>query len=200
MSFASRGAPVSRLRFLLHPACWTTWLLLSAGAILGASPATAQLVPLSELPVPRPSNLAEFVRDERAAEMLGKALFRDMQVGSDEIQACATCHFRAGADSRTKNQGGATNPILTRDGTPIGGLAVLNFNTAPDADSVKADLVDLLKALTDERVLIAAAGGTGRDSIIEIPGTGRYGGPALPGFLEGPGPSPGGGRGDTPRR
>ena len=36
--------------------------------------------------------------------MLGKALFWDMQVGSDGVQACATCHFRAGADPRKKNQ------------------------------------------------------------------------------------------------
>ena len=35
---------------------------------------------------------------------LGKALFWDMQVGSDGIQACASCHFRAGADPRSKNQ------------------------------------------------------------------------------------------------
>ena len=27
-----------------------------------------------------------------------------MQVGGDNVQACATCHFRAGADSRAKNQ------------------------------------------------------------------------------------------------
>lgn len=27
-----------------------------------------------------------------------------MQVGSDGVQACATCHFRAGADPRKKNQ------------------------------------------------------------------------------------------------
>ena len=35
---------------------------------------------------------------------LGKALFWDMQVGSDGVQACASCHFRAGADPRSKNQ------------------------------------------------------------------------------------------------
>ena len=27
-----------------------------------------------------------------------------MQVGSDGVQACASCHFRAGADPRSKNQ------------------------------------------------------------------------------------------------
>ncbi len=40
----------------------------------------------------------------RASQVLGKALFWDMQVGSDGVQACATCHFHAGTDNRTKNQ------------------------------------------------------------------------------------------------
>ena len=44
------------------------------------------------------------VRDQAALIRLGKALFWDMQVGSDGVQACATCHFNAGADSRSKNQ------------------------------------------------------------------------------------------------
>jgi cytochrome c peroxidase len=59
---------------------------------------------LRAVPVPRPSNLGDFVRDEAMARALGKALFRDMQVGSDGDQACASCHFRAGADPRSKNQ------------------------------------------------------------------------------------------------
>lgn len=59
--------------------------------------------PLAEVPNPRPSNLSEFVRDEQAAIALGKALFWDAQAGSD-AQACASCHFHAGADPRVKNQ------------------------------------------------------------------------------------------------
>jgi cytochrome c peroxidase len=59
---------------------------------------------LAAIPVPTPPNLNEFVRDEEAARVLGKALFWDMQVGSDGVQACATCHFRAGADPRSRNQ------------------------------------------------------------------------------------------------
>jgi cytochrome c peroxidase len=49
-------------------------------------------------------NLDLYVRDRAAAIVLGKALFWDMQVGSDGIQACASCHFRAGADPRSINQ------------------------------------------------------------------------------------------------
>ena len=59
---------------------------------------------LRAVSVPGPSNLADFVKDEAMARALGKALFWDMQVGSDGVQACASCHFRAGADPRSKNQ------------------------------------------------------------------------------------------------
>src|ERR1051326_8221517 len=59
---------------------------------------------LRAVAVPTPANLNEFVRDPAMARALGKALFWDMQVGSDGIQACASCHFRAGADPRSKNQ------------------------------------------------------------------------------------------------
>jgi hypothetical protein len=59
---------------------------------------------LRAVAVPGPPNLNDFVRDARMARALGKALFWDMQVGSDGVQACATCHFRAGADPRSKNQ------------------------------------------------------------------------------------------------
>jgi hypothetical protein len=113
--------------------------------------------------------------------------------------------------ARGGNRGGASNPIRTRDRTEIGGLAVLNFNDAPNAEDVLTDLVEFLKALTDERVPIAAApfdhpqlfvpnGHPGNESsvtaqngqavddlvTIKIPATGRNGGPVLPGFLEGP--------------
>lgn len=59
---------------------------------------------LRAVAAPEPSNLDDFVKDRAMARALGKALFWDMQVGSDGIQACATCHFRAGADPRSKNQ------------------------------------------------------------------------------------------------
>ena len=54
--------------------------------------------------VPLPGNLDQFVRDRAAAIRLGKALFWDMQVGSDGVQACASCHYAAGVDNRTRNQ------------------------------------------------------------------------------------------------
>ena len=59
---------------------------------------------LRAAPVPQPSGIDAYVRDRVAAVRLGKALFWDMRVGSDGVQACASCHFRAGADPRSKNQ------------------------------------------------------------------------------------------------
>src|SRR5262245_46518190 len=59
---------------------------------------------LRAVAVPGPANVGEFVRDPALARALGKALFWDMQVGSDGVQSCASCHFRAGADPRSKNQ------------------------------------------------------------------------------------------------
>ena len=62
------------------------------------------LASLKTVPVPEPANLMDFVADKPAAIQLGKALFWDTQVGSDGQTACATCHFQAGADVRSKNQ------------------------------------------------------------------------------------------------
>jgi cytochrome c peroxidase len=70
---------------------------------------------LRAVAVPGPSNLHDFVKDPVMARALGKALFWDMQVGSDGVQACASCHFRAGADPRSKNQ---VNPGLKHVGVP----------------------------------------------------------------------------------
>lgn len=51
-----------------------------------------------------PPDLSTYVVNRSMAIALGKALFWDMQVGSDGVQACASCHFRAGADPRSVNQ------------------------------------------------------------------------------------------------
>jgi len=64
------------------------------------------VIPISRvtlLPAVR-DDLLQYVVDLNAAVQLGKALFWDMQAGSDGKTACATCHFQAGADARTRNQ------------------------------------------------------------------------------------------------
>jgi len=84
-----------------------------AVAILAGHTVSAQLVapepsqPLASLKtvaVPEPPNLGNYVKDKPAAIALGKALFWDMQVGSNGSQSCASCHFHAGVDNRDKNQ------------------------------------------------------------------------------------------------
>src|ERR1700686_784774 len=62
------------------------------------------LAPLATVPVPPVFGMEGILADKAAAIQLGKALFWDMQAGSDDIQACASCHFNAGADSRSINE------------------------------------------------------------------------------------------------
>lgn len=63
-----------------------------------------EITSLKKVPIPEPTDLALYVKDKEKAIALGKALFWDMQLGSDGATACASCHFNAGADSRAKNQ------------------------------------------------------------------------------------------------
>ncbi|HEY2234861.1 MAG TPA: cytochrome c peroxidase [Candidatus Angelobacter sp.] len=56
------------------------------------------------VPGPTAAELADLIQDKNATIALGKAFFWEMQFGSDGQTACATCHFNAGADSRTMNQ------------------------------------------------------------------------------------------------
>ncbi len=58
---------------------------------------------LETIPVPTPPDLEKYVANKDAAIALGKALFWDMQAGGDGKTACATCHWHAGADARTRN-------------------------------------------------------------------------------------------------
>ncbi len=78
-------------------------MILQAGVGGAAIVPPVGLVPLNQVPVPEPSNLFQFVKNKAFATILGKALFWDMQVGSDGMTACATCHFNAGTDNRMKN-------------------------------------------------------------------------------------------------
>jgi cytochrome c peroxidase len=48
--------------------------------------------------------MTDYVLNRNAAVLLGKALFWDMEIGSDGSTACASCHFHAGVDHRITNQ------------------------------------------------------------------------------------------------
>ena len=151
---------------------------LSAQAVLHAqvvAPAAAPAVTIPSLktiPVPGPSaqELALYVRDKTAAIQLGKALFWDVKVGSDNKTACATCHFQAGADNRITNQ---LNPgVLGGDhtfqlGQPNYKLKVTDFpltkHATPDAGSpIISDVNDIVGSqgvFTADFIRISPAGG-----------------------------------------
>jgi cytochrome c peroxidase len=101
-------------------------------AQIAPTPPSSPLAPLKSVSVPEPSNLYDFVANKQKALELGKALFWDMQVGSDNVQSCATCHFHAGVDNRSKNQ---INPGLLSqlpgapDGFQIGGAPNYQLKT-----------------------------------------------------------------------
>ncbi|HET9283621.1 MAG TPA: cytochrome c peroxidase [Candidatus Angelobacter sp.] len=92
------------------------------------------LAPLSTVPVPPVFGIEGIVNDKTAAIELGKALFWDMQAGSDDIQACASCHFNAGADSRATNQVNPGQPGGDNSfqlGVPFNGAAGPNYHYNP---------------------------------------------------------------------
>jgi cytochrome c peroxidase len=88
---------------------------------------------------------ANFYARKQAARLeaarLGKSLFWDMQVGSDGVQSCGSCHAHAAADNRTKNQ---INPFGQDgiSGNPTNfdtGGTLSSFTFPPNHDLVKAD-------------------------------------------------------------
>jgi len=79
-------------------------LARAAEALDDSENAPAYLVPSNENDYYAGATRAEKQTARDFATVMGKALFWDMQVGSDGVQACGSCHFHAGADNRTKNQ------------------------------------------------------------------------------------------------
>ena len=89
-------------------------LLMIGGALLilsvaiaaqgGGGNANNPIASLKGIAVPQPAGLERYVADRQLLVVLGKALFWDVQVGSDGHTACASCHFHAGADHRITNQ------------------------------------------------------------------------------------------------
>ncbi|SNB44963.1 cytochrome-c peroxidase [Geobacter sp. DSM 9736] len=121
-SWRSRGGGGTFLSACLMLLCLAADAIAPYGAALAATPAS-----LRGVPVPEPSDLSLFISNREAAVRLGKALFWDMQVGSDGKTSCATCHFHAGTDSRTGNSvspgllGGDSDFTLAVNGTLTAG-------------------------------------------------------------------------------
>jgi cytochrome c peroxidase len=158
---------MNRLLVLLTTLVLTASLTLAQGGnvVISRVPNPPSAEDLKTMPgdlraiaVPTPPNLDEFVQDRAMLLALGKALFWDMQVGSDGVQACASCHFRAGADPRSKNQvspglkrvpipdlkyttGTGPNHQLTADDFPLTRLAVADSRGALDSATDSDDVV-----------------------------------------------------------
>lgn len=147
-------------------------LLLAALAAQGTAMAPAPELPppLRTVAVPQPSHLDEYVADRQAAIRLGKALFWDMQVGSDGIQACGSCHFHAGADSRLKNQlnpdlNGPAPAFTPPDGpncTMTAGEFPFHLLASPD---------DPTSVLADRRDVVASQGVFHTKFLAVVPGS-----------------------------
>src|SRR3954465_6745450 len=130
---------LERLRRHIRPV--TTLVALASVALLAVeglptagAAGTGQIDALSAADVPTPTGIDRFIKDSTAATKLGKALFWDMQAGSDGRTACASCHFNAGADNRSRNQvnphggsfaGKGPNGQLTAADFPITGEEVV---------------------------------------------------------------------------
>ena len=105
------------------------------------------LASLKTVPVPKPTNLATYVKSEAAAVKLGKALFWDMQAGGDGRQSCASCHSAAGVDNRIHNtvnpHGVAIPPWLANAVLTTAHFPITDSRVVGSAGVKKTDFVGL---------------------------------------------------------
>ena len=89
--------------------------------------------PLSEVEVPLPRNLYDFIRDREAALILGKALFWDMQAGSDFPSRIAAFLFA----TNLSRSGGSGTGTESSGPTAVGSVAFAGCSAtepaSPDA-------------------------------------------------------------------
>ncbi len=120
---------------------YVAMLLTAAQAFAqrGGGGQNAPIASLKTVAPPQPTGLDQYVLDQTALVALGKALFWDMQSGSDGQTACASCHFHAGADHRIQNslsgQDAVVNQVLTSLEFPFRKLA----NTTNNRSAVVSD-------------------------------------------------------------
>jgi len=122
MQRSPQAGIVGASRTVLFALLLTTPALAQTSAPTGSGVQRAKTpLSLDQVPVPRPPNLASFIKNERAAAQLGKAFLWDQQVGSDGRTACASCHHAAGGDSRLINTMHPGRINGTLDLVPAGG-------------------------------------------------------------------------------
>lgn len=127
-----------------------------------------------------PLTAGDFITDDVAAIRLGKALFWDMQVGSDGVQACGSCHFHAGADNRTRNQlnpgtlGGDTTLDSGEKNTHVD-IGDFPFHKLQDPNVAGEPLLNPDNVLADSNDVLSSMGVRFRQFVdIETPGPGAF--------------------------
>ena len=154
---------------------------LVAATVLAGHTMSAQLVvaqttsldPLNKVSVPEPDNIGDFIRNKTAAIALGKSLFWDMQLGSDGIQSCASCHFHAGADNRSKNQ---LNPGQNAEDNnfDIGGRPNYHLTVADYPFRKLADPNNIQSAVVSNSNDVAGSQGVFRSTFVDVvPGSAK---------------------------
>jgi cytochrome c peroxidase len=131
------------------PAGSSSFTLDSAVELLGEPPSA-----LGTMPIPMPDQIGDFVADMGSAVLLGKALFWDVQLGSDGLTACASCHYHAGVDNRPRNTlhpgaNGRFDPTHTGAGGPNTQLNAGDFPFTKFADPM--DGLELVGDTDDRR-------------------------------------------------
>jgi len=107
---------------------------------------------LKGVAVPQPAGWQQYVANQAALVVVGKALFWDAQVGSDGRTACASCHFHAGADHRVTNEiappAASTTAVRPNTTLTIGDFPFHAFTNPNDNGSAlirdRRDVVDRL--------------------------------------------------------
>jgi cytochrome c peroxidase len=179
------GKSIARLSVL------STALLLPLAAAAWGQARSVEFQPLKGVKPPLP-DLTGIVVDRNAAIALGKALFWDKDVGSDG-QACATCHFHAGADTRITNQ---INPGLKGGKTAFGDANGLMKSGSPSGPNYTLKPEDFpfhllmdpanrdSAVLFDDADVVSSSGTYGSpfkrvrpraDTLTAAPGTSTYG-------------------------
>ena len=146
-------------------------IAISAGLNVIAS---VGMTPPSPSVVPVPQMTGGTIVDQDAAIRLGKALFWDAQAGSDGTIACASCHFHAGADSRTLQTRHPGNDLTfqTSDDA-VGSSGVFSMSFGSISTNLN-DPVDVCASVTPGNPAQAVLFGAGQRLV-----TGRNAPPAI---------------------